>query len=155
MERVPSEDIEEGFPDNRCYHDGVPFTGIGYSLYPTGELESECAYRDGIEDGLSRQYRPDGGLVESGQWSAGHREGLWRSWHLNGVLASEEFCHFGCPLARVRWDEEGRVVEDFVLAKTDPRYQQMLVQREIFNRDGEPVPVPPELPTGADERKPD
>ena len=41
-----------------------PINGIVYVYYPTGELLLEASYRNGILDGVSRGYRPDGTLYK-------------------------------------------------------------------------------------------
>ena len=39
--------------------DGVPFTGIAYELIP-GRWRSEVTYRDGMQDGVARDWYPSG-----------------------------------------------------------------------------------------------
>ncbi len=129
VERVPDDELVEQAPDGRCHHRGARFTGLGFSLHPTGELAVEDEYRDGLLWGTRRRCRPDGVLLEEGARVAGHMEGIWRRWHPNGRLASEEFCYFDFTLARMRWDPDGRVVEDFVLAESAPQYRKRPVKR--------------------------
>jgi antitoxin component YwqK of YwqJK toxin-antitoxin module len=40
--------------------DGVPFTGVVYSLHRDGSLESEGPYRDGLPEGVQEQWHPGG-----------------------------------------------------------------------------------------------
>jgi antitoxin component YwqK of YwqJK toxin-antitoxin module len=142
MKRVPSEEIEEG-PDNRCYHDGVLFTGISYASFRTGELKRETEYRDGIPWGQQLTFRLDGSEESEGTLAAGYKEGYWRTWHPNGRLASEEWCHIGVALTSKKWDHTGKLLEDFVLPETDPRYLNMLEYRRIWGIGDQPVPRPP------------
>lgn len=47
MERVPDENLE--YADNGLYYlNGVPFTGVAYTLYDDGRLESEVEIQNGL-----------------------------------------------------------------------------------------------------------
>lgn len=74
MERVPDEELEEQARDGRCHHRGTRFTGVGFSLYPTGELKSEAEFREGLLWGPYRRYRRDGRLL-AGTTGAGSSGG--------------------------------------------------------------------------------
>jgi hypothetical protein len=42
---------------------GVPFTGVGFRLYPDGATMFEIPYRDGRADGLMQQWDAEGRLT--------------------------------------------------------------------------------------------
>jgi antitoxin component YwqK of YwqJK toxin-antitoxin module len=50
---------------------------------------------EGSEEGLWKYY--NGGAIESGSYYDGTRQGLWRIWYANGVLASELEYDQGLP----------------------------------------------------------
>jgi len=136
MKRVLDSSLDYPGRDGLYYHDGRPFTGIAYALFPSGELEFETEYRDGAEWGLHRKYSKEGAIIEEGNYRAGFREGLWRAWDASGKLALEEFREFGCPLTRKRWDAQGNLVEDFSLKESDPAFATLKVYRKIYGKSG-------------------
>lgn len=71
--RVPHEELD--FDENLIYfHNRVRFTGIGYEDSPVRGL-SEISYRDGYQDGPSRDWYPSGTLKVSGCFTHRHRPG--------------------------------------------------------------------------------
>lgn len=90
---------------------GVPFTGIVFSLHRGGDLESECNYVDGLPDGLQQEWYPSGQLA--GRAIAVRGRGSsesWR-WHPNGTQASYRRNVDQRPVELLDWDEAGRVVD--------------------------------------------
>jgi hypothetical protein len=128
--------------DDRYYLDKLPFTGVLCGFYPTGELQSTEEYRHGRLWGFRRKYTKAGGLLEEGVRRASFREGVWRTWHVNGRLASEELNELGVPLWRKRWDEGGRLIEDYTLPEeeTDRFYSTLQTLRTIYGRSGYILP---------------
>jgi hypothetical protein len=51
MKRVPQPELDYPGRDGRYHHGGSPFTGVVYTLFPTGELSAEEEYRDGLPEG--------------------------------------------------------------------------------------------------------
>jgi MORN repeat variant len=141
MTRVLSRELDYPGRDGLYYHEGQPFTGVSYTVYPTGEVQSESEWRGGAEDGCHRDYTREGAIAEEGTYRSGFRHGVWRSWHPNGKLASEEFCEFGCALTKKRWDSEANLIEDVRLPETSPQFKQMLVYRKLFGARIGPPPL--------------
>jgi hypothetical protein len=136
VKRVPDAELDYPGGDGRYYHGGEPFTGVSFTTYPAGELESETEWRDGAEWGRHRKYHPGGSLAEEGEYRAGFREGMWRAWHPNGRPASEEACEFGAALTRRRWDADGNLVEEYRLAEGTPAYRTLQMYRRLYGRSG-------------------
>ncbi|HZT79025.1 MAG TPA: hypothetical protein VFA26_02285, partial [Gemmataceae bacterium] len=147
--RVSEKELVYPGHDGRYHYDGRPFTGIAYTLYPSGELKWETEYRDGVPWGYHRKFRRDGSL-EIEETLAPYKEGYKRTWHANGQLASEEWCHFGLELTRKRWDAAGHLIGDYVRPESDDYYQRMLEMRKVWRIDGQPIPRPPANSTAAE-----
>ena len=142
MKRVLEKELDYPGRDARYHHGGRPFHGIVYSLFQTGKLERETEYRDGVPWGLDWTFRPDGVVEREGTHAAGYREGYWRTWHPNGQLATEEWCHIGLVLIGKKWDPAGTLLEDYVRPESDPYYRNLLVLRRIWGIADQPVPWP-------------
>ena len=113
--RVPVDDLDED-DVSLTYWRGERFSGISEERYPDGTLRFEIEHTNGIPDGLSRSYRPDGRL---------HRE-MWldygvrvrsRSWYPDGQL-EEDICTAASSLPKhTTWAEDGTVTRCDVGAK--------------------------------------
>ena len=153
VKRVPSANLSDGESnDGVAYLDGEPFTGVSFSTHAGGELRYETTWRHGVEWGPQRLYAADGQLLKAGEYRAGFREGVWRSWHPDGRPASEEECEFGCALSRRRWDAAGTLVEDYRLSDGDPAFATLQMYRQAYGRSGyigQPVPAEQDAEPGA------
>ncbi|MFJ9342405.1 toxin-antitoxin system YwqK family antitoxin [Streptomyces sp. NPDC101733] len=107
----PDLDMDMG---HRVLYLGVLFTG------EVAEHEGEqmvCldVYLDGVRNGLSQMWYPDGALKLQGLVLNGAASGEFREWHPNGVLKSQKF--FDDDVYSLReetvWDEQGRLVRDW------------------------------------------
>ena len=69
--------------------DGL-YTGVGFDVYPDGQLKEEGAFKDGSKDGLWKVWYENGQLKEEGAWKDGRHYGLFRNWYENGQLKWED-----------------------------------------------------------------
>jgi len=110
--RVDVNDVEMD-DDLKVYLRGEPFTGEVVEHDPDGRLIGLTTYFNGVEDGPSAAWYPDGTPRAKGEAVNGMGIGLHETWFPNGRLAAQdEFDGTGRHLARRRWDEAGRLVED-------------------------------------------
>lgn len=94
-------------------HQGVPFTGTAFEVDDHGTIIAEVDYKDGIEDGPSREWYADGSLRAEGTNRNGIPVGEYREWHPGGLLAEEtRFNDEGKHIYVRRWDEEGNITAD-------------------------------------------
>ncbi|MYS24960.1 hypothetical protein GA0115240_172015 [Streptomyces sp. DvalAA-14] len=116
MTRVNVDDPElDAELDQSVTYQGRLFTGETYEENPrTRVVVAETTYRDGLEDGPTRGWYPDGEIEFEGTVERGLPKGVWRSWHRNGRLAEEkEFGgRQGGVVALRRWSEDGELVEE-------------------------------------------
>ena len=107
--RVSGDDLEMG--DDYVWRlDGKPFTGVAEDRFPDGGLHGETEYTNGIQDGLSRTFWPDGQLRLEYWLNYGSRVRA-RSWHPNGQMAEDTLVGGSFMRKRVRWAEDGTVLE--------------------------------------------
>ncbi len=55
--------------------------------HPNGNIQSECTYVNGLEEGSYRVYREDGRPYYIGQYAAGKQVGTWEFYDPDGNLA--------------------------------------------------------------------
>ena len=106
LARVNYDDLE--FDDQLALLNGVPFTGIVFSLYTDGKLESESRYAAGLPDGLQEEWYADGKLARRNIAVRGKGSSESWSWHANGVLRSHRRNVDLMPVEVRAWDERGR-----------------------------------------------
>src|SRR5262245_50427921 len=110
MSRVPMDNLDSWMADGYA-HDGKPFTGTGYRLWPSGQLRFEAEFVDGIECGKQRRWYESGQLAEELDLRNGALDGVHREWFENGALTVEETGKRGRVIVYQRWDERGSLVE--------------------------------------------
>ena len=95
------------------YANDVPFTGEVAEHAPDGTLIGLTTYHNGVEDGPSLAWWPNGTPRTRGEVSAGMATGTHEKWHPNGTLAATDtFDGRGRHLSRKRWDDNGTLLED-------------------------------------------
>lgn len=98
--------------DLRLTYRGEPFTGEAVETIGD-QLLFQVFYVDGIPHGPDREWWADGPIKSEGQVNYGVPAGIWRTWHHNGQLASEqEFDDEGDPIETRTWDESGNPIEN-------------------------------------------
>ncbi|TRW18248.1 toxin-antitoxin system YwqK family antitoxin [Glacieibacterium frigidum] len=103
--RADYDDLE--FDDDLALLNGVPFTGIVFSMHPNGRLEAETRYTDGLPDGLSEWFYPDGRLESRNIAVRGRGSSESWNWHPNGVLAEYRRDENQRPVELRKWNEQG------------------------------------------------
>ncbi|WP_328312027.1 hypothetical protein OG432_18385 [Streptomyces sp. NBC_00442] len=98
----------------RLLYQGELFTGEAVE-YVAGHLVSLDAYTEGLQDGWSREWYPDGTLRSEGRVRQGMPSGEFKTWHANGVLASRKvFDQDGLSLLEdLGWDESGQPTREW------------------------------------------
>ncbi|RSO08141.1 hypothetical protein DMH18_21785 [Streptomyces sp. WAC 06783] len=112
MTSVPRIDVDDPNVDmddaQRLLYHGEPFTGE-VAEYQSGHLISLDEYHQGVLNGRSREWYPDGTLRSEGLVRDGRAVGESKEWHPNGTLKSRKF--FDSAIASLReedtWDEHG------------------------------------------------
>jgi antitoxin component YwqK of YwqJK toxin-antitoxin module len=133
MKRVPIKSLS--YDDGGMHLDGEPFTGIGYFLDDEGRLEAEVTYRAGSQVGLKRGWFKNGQPSYEASMFRGVLHGKNREWHSNGQLAEDSDYELGFELRHKRWDEKGKLIEEFELDKNDPGYKRLEKYREAYKVD--------------------
>jgi antitoxin component YwqK of YwqJK toxin-antitoxin module len=125
--RVNEEELE--YDDDQRIHRGQPFNGIGFLIYPNGQLRSEALYRDGFKEGIVRDWHANGQLME--EWIAKHGQatGEIREWHANGQLRAVRLVEFGAQIERREWDEQGKLLSYEHINPASAHYQYVLKMR--------------------------
>jgi antitoxin component YwqK of YwqJK toxin-antitoxin module len=124
---------------NGVWHNGnTPFTGRVYALTPQGDSIFSRSYIEGLEDGLHKQWYPEGGLAEirlyaggkktginKGYWPDGHMryiykfkddlyEGTQYEWYSNGKLYAKKNYHLGYEFGlQQSWNPDGSVKSNY------------------------------------------
>jgi len=59
------------------------------TYFANGQIDTECAVRDGQRDGICRRFYPDGSKLSEGSYAAGKMEGEWTFWRRDGSQDAE------------------------------------------------------------------
>ena len=116
------------------YWQEKPFTGIGYGLRPDGTLAWETNYENGIIDGLAREWHPSGQLKSEVFYCEGPNSEPDREWDENGQMRCETFREYGFRVREKKWDEAGRLVENYEIGQDHPNYNLLQNFRAAHDR---------------------
>lgn len=76
-----------------------------------GKLELEMPYKDGKENGKSKQYWENGNIMNEATYKNGMLEGPQKTYHENGVLKLEMTLKDERPIGDVlTYDEKGKLI---------------------------------------------
>jgi antitoxin component YwqK of YwqJK toxin-antitoxin module len=68
---------------------GTEETRSQTTYYANGQVETECAIRDGHREGECRRFSADGRKLAEGSYAAGRMEGPWTFWLPDGSIDLE------------------------------------------------------------------
>jgi hypothetical protein len=98
--------------DQRYWHEGRPFSGVGYEVSADG-TRSETSYVDGWQEGPATDFYPDGGVKSVSNYRANLVHGYVDKFSASGTLQRRDVFEYGFAIARWRRDVTGGWVEDF------------------------------------------
>ena len=159
--------INQGdFDYPKMYYEGKLFSGIEVTDYPNGksvELSSDrkiykkhVTYKNGIREGIDKQYYQNGELYSEGYWNNNKLNGLMKHWYENGQIKSEwnwkdwkldgiqrhwyengqiesEFTSNRQRRIKKRWHENGQIEFDVILENDN------IIFSECWNNNGEKI----------------
>jgi antitoxin component YwqK of YwqJK toxin-antitoxin module len=134
MTRIESSRLSYDAESGRHTLDGVPFTGVVFSVRPNGHPEAESELRDGLNWGFSRSWYSTGAKLGEAEMRAGVLHGRAKEWHKNGQLASEGEYEYGITLWERKWDENGTLLSDYQLKPSDRQYRNLEQRRRVYGR---------------------
>ncbi len=115
--RIDIDDPDVDFDqENQLRYHGELYSGEVEERSPNGALISLDVYSNGILDGPSLEWYPDGTRRGEGTVRQGRPVGTFKEWHPNGVLASERVvADDGLTLLSSRkWDEHGQPTRNWI-----------------------------------------
>jgi antitoxin component YwqK of YwqJK toxin-antitoxin module len=128
MSRVNTDDIE--FTDDYRYMwNGLPFSGIGFDAGEDGTLLSEMEFREGILDGMARDFYPSGCVKSESQYRNNTLDGTVREWSQEGILQRVETYERGICIRRQVRDESGQLTLNYELDENDPQFELLQMLR--------------------------
>jgi antitoxin component YwqK of YwqJK toxin-antitoxin module len=99
------------------YQNGV-INGESKVFYPEGELSEIQIYKDGVKDGPWEQYFPDGKLKLRGSFNAGDKEGKFKAFYNSGIpMITGQYFQGHQDGTWVYYDEKGTMARQEVYNK--------------------------------------
>jgi len=129
---ISDDDLLYRVEDGAYLYDGERFTGIARGVTSEGVLASEIAYTNGVQEGLARHWYPSGERLSEVTYLNNSVHGSSREWHKNGRLKREAEYEHGILLKENKWDDDGKLIEEFVLSDKDPLFKTLEDFREIY-----------------------
>lgn len=130
--RILLDNLDYHDNDRRYYLDNKPFTGVAITLNKDGKLKSEVTYREGLPWGPTKEWYRTGQPMVDSTLLMGQLHGRAREWHANGQLAEDGEYEYGLTLWEKKWDENGRIINDYQMRESDPDYQTLQHYRALY-----------------------
>jgi antitoxin component YwqK of YwqJK toxin-antitoxin module len=131
INKIDAERLE--ISDDQAYFlDGAPFNGVAVHYREDGSTESEVEFRDGIQNGVSRDWDAKGQLIFEGVLRSGAYHGTCRTWTSAGRLVQEDTYEHGIRTSRKKWSAEGELTEEAELEPGNPNYELLQTARRAF-----------------------
>lgn len=106
----PINDDDLGWDGDQRVHGGTPYSGSAYLLHPDGSLALRVTYRDGFEEGICREWHPNGELKREWFAGRGRATGKIEEWHAGGKIRSVGVYEFSAEIRYDEWDESGNLI---------------------------------------------
>jgi antitoxin component YwqK of YwqJK toxin-antitoxin module len=126
--------------------DDAPFTGRILERYPDGALKSRSCVSNGLLEGLSEGWGPEGRIQITEHFHQGVSHGTRTKWRPDGTRLSEAQISSGKLHGRFqRWHESGAVAEIMEFREGTPDgvskayYPSGCMKAWVLMRDGKPV----------------
>jgi antitoxin component YwqK of YwqJK toxin-antitoxin module len=132
MRRVRYDDVE--FDDQLALVDGRPFTGIIFDLFPDGRTAAEYQYREGLPEGLQREWHRSGGLKKEAVAVRGHGSSEVKEWFESGQLKSVSRAEFGWLTHVTEWREDGALVKDEAIRLDEATLEHIERMRQLLKK---------------------
>src|SRR4051794_2261182 len=100
--------------ENYChFYEGRPFTGVARERNPQGALIAEVPFVDGSKHGVVNEWYPSGQAKLTIDYRYNSPHGRYIEYSQSGKLVVEAEYESGVCLWRKRYDQDGRLVEDY------------------------------------------
>ncbi len=104
---------------------GKPFTGIAYEKTPQGQYLNEASYKEGVQDGVAKEWYSDNTLRAEENYLKGAKHGVCKEWFRGGKLKSLSKYEFGILVNQTEWDENENVINEYKLSPEEPAYNTL------------------------------
>lgn len=130
-------EISCGAFDNQCVEvkTGAPLNGMLRAYYPSGKVEAEIYYANGMRDGKYKIYYESGALRSAGVYLNGKANGSLTSYYENGTLETETEVSEGL------WNGERRTYYQDGTLKSEEEFAQGLKNgvQQFYDDNGKPT----------------
>lgn len=94
--------------------DGKPYTGYAYALFPqSGTVSYEYNLVNGYQEGVQKQWYPNGRLKTEHGMQNNIYHGLAKSWYESGVLRFEAEYEKGNEIWSKSYNEKGELIKQY------------------------------------------
>lgn len=105
-ERVPFDEVYR--QGDLFYHNGAPFSGISFAIWPNARLKFESELKNGMLDGIEKSWYDNGVMRHLKNYKKGKLDGVQQLFYeSNGQLREESVFEDGELIRSRFWHENG------------------------------------------------
>lgn len=116
-----------------CYPDGSPYTGIVFEALPSGSITTEYEVKDGLKDGVEKEYYSEGQPESITHYRKGYLHGDVIYYYPDGNKKEKSVFEYGLRREVSEWDEAGTLTRHSAINETDGNYKLLEKLRAKYN----------------------
>lgn len=105
--------------DILCYPDGSPYTGVVFEALPSGSLTAEYEVKEGLKDGVDKEYYSEGYPESITHYHQGHLHGEVIYYYPGGAQKERSIFEYGICTEEFEWDEAGKLLHHSAIGEDD------------------------------------
>lgn len=109
--------------DLLCYPDGRAYTGIVFEALPSGSLTAEYEVKNGLKDGIEKEYYSEGCIESITHYREGHWHGEVVYYYPEGAPKEKSVFEYGILTEEFQWDAAGNLVHHRVFGENDANFK--------------------------------
>ncbi|RZJ90227.1 MAG: hypothetical protein EOO60_09185 [Hymenobacter sp.] len=118
--------------DRLCAVDGTPYTGMVYEALAHGYVTTEYEVKDGLKDGMEREFYSDGSVEHVVPYRYGLLHGEVIYYYSDGTPKEKSVFEYGILLEEFEWDEFGNLINHRLVPVDSAAFQKVVRLRKNY-----------------------
>jgi antitoxin component YwqK of YwqJK toxin-antitoxin module len=115
-----------------CNADGSHYTGIVYEALANGYVTTEYEVKDGLKDGVEKEFYSDGVVEHLVHYRHGLLHGDVIYYYGDGTPKEKSVFEYDILLEEFEWDESGNLVNHTTIPVDDAKFQKAVRLRSKY-----------------------
>jgi antitoxin component YwqK of YwqJK toxin-antitoxin module len=110
-----------------CTSEGAPFTGTVYEALPSGSMTAEYEIKEGLKNGLEKNYYSEGIIEQTAYYREGQLHGDVIYYYSDGLPKEKSVFEYDICIEEFEWSENGELIHHKLVALE--KFQYAMLER--------------------------